>query len=336
VVAVLAIATAVVLFVADGGGGSSNHTSRPGHAAPTQGDAPAPSVRPAAAVPAIGVSYPRGLATTRDGSLLISNSRHNQILKRAADGSVELFAGTGTPGADGDGGPASRAELDSPEGLAVGPDGTVYIADTNNGRVRAVSPNGVIFTLARVSNPTSLAIDAAGRVWVADGAVLRIEGDGTVTTVLTPGAGRYMVDGQPNEFDGAGLAIEGDGTIVVSSFATKYVARIAPDGTLLGAWRDYVNDGGLATGPDGTVYAASYGFWQIERITPTGPVPVVTFTRDSIPGIEGTFRPEVLTVESNGTIYSATDGGGGTNVQALISVDPNHTITALGADPLGQ
>lgn len=213
-------------------------------------------------------------------------------------------------------------------------DGTVYIADTTNGRVRAVSPTGVISTVAVIPYPTSLAIDPLGRVLVANGSVLRIERDGRVETVFASGPARYIVDGQPNEFDAVAVAVEGDGTLVVASFGTKYVARIAPDGTLLGAWHDYVNSGGLAVGPDGSVYAASYGF-RVERITPNGLVPVARFTNGSVAGIADTFRPQAIAVGANGILYISTDGGGGTNVQALISIDPNGEVTALAADPLG-
>src|SRR5439155_6540401 len=132
-----------------------------------------------------------------------------------------------------------------------------------------------------------------------------------VETVLAGGVVRYIVDGQPNEFGAVAIAVEGDGTLVVSSFATKYVARISPDGTLLGAWRDYVNAGGLAAGPDGSVYAASYSSWALERITATGPVPVAKFARGSIAAIEGTFRPDSIVVGANGAMYASTDGGGG-------------------------
>jgi serine/threonine-protein kinase len=273
------------------------------------------------------------LAVTSDGRLLISNRGSNQVLARAPDGTVQVFAGTGVTGSAGDGGLATQAQLNGPQGIAVARDGTVYIADSANGRVRAVSPTGVISTVAVIPNPQSLAIDPLGRVLVAAGAVLRIDGEGTVETVLAGGVGRYIVDGQPSEFDADAIAVEGDGTLVVASFATKYIARIAPDGTLLGAWHDYINAGGLAVGPDGSVYAASYSAWAVERVTATGPVPVSKFERGSIPAIDGAFRPDSIAVEANGTIYVSTDGGGGTNVQAVVAIDPGDNVSALAADP---
>ena len=83
-----------------------------------------------------------------DGSLYIADSHNNRIRRVAPDGTISTVAGNGTSGFSGDGGPASAASLNDPSGVAVGPDGSLYIADSFNGRIRWVAPNGIISTVA--------------------------------------------------------------------------------------------------------------------------------------------------------------------------------------------
>ncbi len=92
--------------------------------------------------------WPTALAFDRSGALLIADTRNHVVRRVAADGIITTIAGDGTQGFAGDGGPATAARLDQPNGLAVDTDGTLYIADRGNFRVRRVDPSGVIDTLA--------------------------------------------------------------------------------------------------------------------------------------------------------------------------------------------
>jgi sugar lactone lactonase YvrE len=94
------------------------------------------------------LDYPTALALDSKGRLLIADSVNHAVRRVHADGTIDTFAGTGDKGFSGDGGPATAAELDSPEGLAVAPDGAVYISDTRNHRIRRVAPDGTIETVA--------------------------------------------------------------------------------------------------------------------------------------------------------------------------------------------
>lgn len=86
------------------------------------------------------LSEPYGLEVAQDGALFIAEVGGHRVRRVRADGTIETFAGTGEAGLEGDGGPAVEAQLKGPADVAVGPDGSVYIADMLNGTVRRVAP----------------------------------------------------------------------------------------------------------------------------------------------------------------------------------------------------
>jgi Concanavalin A-like lectin/glucanases superfamily len=126
---------------------------------------------------------PTGVAVGQDGSIYISDTFDDVIRRVAPDGTISTFAGTGEVGYSGDGGPATEAKLDDPAGLAVGPEGSVYIADSCNAVIRRVAPDGVITTVAgtgelgeggdggqateaQLENPTLIAADSNGNLYI--------------------------------------------------------------------------------------------------------------------------------------------------------------------------
>lgn len=135
--------------------------------------------------------WPAGLAVDRQGSVYIADSVNNRIRKVDAHGVMTTVAGSGKYYGDtGDGELATQARLHSPFGVAVGRDGTIYIADTGNNRVRAVTTSGKIITiagsgiagfngdgpavLADLAAPEGIALDGSGNLFVADTLNLRI------------------------------------------------------------------------------------------------------------------------------------------------------------------
>jgi glucose/arabinose dehydrogenase len=94
------------------------------------------------------LNQPHGVAVGPDGSLYIADSNTFRIRRVAPDGTITTVAGTGVFGFSGEGGPATAAQLNTPYGVAVGPDGSLYIADSNNFRIRRVAPDGTITTVA--------------------------------------------------------------------------------------------------------------------------------------------------------------------------------------------
>lgn len=97
---------------------------------------------------AAGLHWPTALELDASGALFIADTFHHAIRRLAPDGTITTVAGRGVEGADGDGGPAIAAALNQPFGVAVDADGSLYIADRGNFRVRRVGPDGIIATIA--------------------------------------------------------------------------------------------------------------------------------------------------------------------------------------------
>lgn len=193
-------------------------------------------------------SDPFGVAAGANGTIYVADAGDAQRIRGVTpDGRVFTLAG-GTRGF-GDG-PGGAARFDTPSGLAIGRDGTIYVADTGNHAVRRITRDGVVTTLAgdrvagyrdgpggqaRFNGPVGLAIDTDGRVIVADtynDRIRLIERDGTVRTVagserpgLADGAGTDAQFHTP-----CGVAVDAAGTIYVADTGNGLIRTIDRDG----------------------------------------------------------------------------------------------------------
>jgi hypothetical protein len=133
------------------------------------------------------LSYPSGVAVDSAGNVDVAHTSHNRIRKVSTSGTIVTVAGPGsTNGTLGDGGPATSATLSIPASIALDPSGNLYIADTGHHRIRKVSPDGTITTVAgngsasgalgdggaatsaTLSLPAGIALDAQGNLFIAD------------------------------------------------------------------------------------------------------------------------------------------------------------------------
>jgi sugar lactone lactonase YvrE len=153
---------------------------------------------------------PLRTAVSRRGDVyIVELNNHRVRVVRTASGNIEPYAGTGTAGDAGDEGSALDALLRNPAGLALTRDGTLYIADFGNHRIRVVTPDGVIHALAGTGVPTG-SIDGPG----GDPRDDRIEG----------GAAREATFSKPT-----GIALDHDGALLVADQGNSVIRRIARD-----------------------------------------------------------------------------------------------------------
>ena len=136
---------------------------------------------------------PAAVAMDRAGRIYVADAAAQRI-RVIENGMVRTLAGSGVAIDHGQwvqggyrDGPGGQAQFSSPTGIAVGPDGMIYVADIYNGRIRRVSANGTVSTFATLGLPSALAFDRAGNLYVADRrlGLRRISRDGTVSVLPT-------------------------------------------------------------------------------------------------------------------------------------------------------
>ncbi|HEX5228688.1 MAG TPA: hypothetical protein VFW44_13305 [Bryobacteraceae bacterium] len=218
-----------------------------------------------------------GLAVDKAGNLYIADDGHNRIRKVDPNGIITTVAGNGHIDYSGDNGPATSASLWRPSGVAVDGAGNIYIADTENSRVRKVDTQGVISTLAgngaiantgdggpakdaSLAYPMDVAVDAAGNVYIADQnayVVRKVNPAGIISTIAGTGAFGFFGDGGPaNKAEFAspyGIAVDKSGNLYIADFGNGRVRKVDGTGTITtvagggGAQAGSIGDGGPPT-----------------------------------------------------------------------------------------
>lgn len=256
-------------------------------------------------MPAVGVAAAAALVATA-------------ALGSPGTATITMIAGSATATSLGDGGPATRARLSHPEQLAVDASGNVYIADTRNARVRKVSPEGTITTIAGSGKmgplgdggparaaglyPSGVAVDGKGNVYITDNAherVRKVTPDGTITTIAGTGrVGPVKGDGGPATsatlWNPHALAIDGQGNLFIAGTSNQRVRKVGPDGTITtiaGTGRQgFSGDRGPATSArlhdpygvavdgHGNVYIADRDNHRVRRVSPGGRITTIAGT----------------------------------------------------------
>jgi uncharacterized protein (TIGR03437 family) len=187
------------------------------------------------------LNAPEGVAVDSSGNFYIADTFNNVVRKVSASGAISTFAGNGTAGYGGDGGAATAAQLNRPQGIAVDSGGNVYVADSQNARIRKITPGGSISsvagngtpgyggdgaaaTAAQLYVPTGVAVDSAGNLYIADftnNRVRKVSG-GIITTVVGNGLAGYSGDGGP----AASARVNGPVSVAVDSAGNLYIADL--------------------------------------------------------------------------------------------------------------
>ncbi|MBZ5580784.1 MAG: hypothetical protein LAQ30_01025 [Acidobacteriia bacterium] len=219
------------------------------------------------------LNAPGGVAVDKSNNLYIADTGNQRIRKVAPDGTISTFAGSGTAGSGGDGGPAASAQLNAPAGLAVDASGNLYIADSGNHRIRKVS-GGAITTVAgtgaqgyggdggpaanaQLNTPQAVAVDDSGNLFIADTnnyVVREVTASNRISTVAGSGVPGYSGDLGPATLaqigTPQGIAVDKIGAVYISDGATR-IRKLFPGGiitTVAGkSTRGYSGDGGDST-----------------------------------------------------------------------------------------
>ena len=317
---------------------------------------------------ASGVAFSRatGVAVNPNGIIYVADFARHTIRQIGAEGMVHDLAGeageTGT--ADGAG---IVARFDHPADVAIGGDGNIYVADTNNHTIRKITPGGVVSTLAgragesgsadgpassaRFKYPTSIALDGAANIYVADFAnhtIRKITPEGVVSTL----AG---LAGEPGSADGTGdaacfnqihgVAVDRAGYVYAADFGNHTLRKITPDGvvtTLAGLAEtpgsvDGVGNTARFCAPydvtvdaAGTLFVADTSNHTIRKVTSAGEVGTLAGLAGNVGSTDGIASearfavPAGVTLDQAGNVYVADFGN-----QTIRKITPEAVVSTL-------
>ena len=259
-------------------------------------------------------STPQGVAVDSAGNVYMADSGHHRIRKIDTSGNISTYAGTGTAGFTGDGGPATSARLNTPLGISIDSSDNLYIAEGNNSRIRKVATDGTITTVAgssagfsgdggaatsaQINSPFGVVAGSGGVFYIADTGnqrIRKVDGSGNITTVAGTGSAGSSGD---------------------TGAATSAQINTPMSG---------------AIDSSGNYYFADYGNSKIRKVDTGGTITTVAGT--GISGFSGDNgaatsaqlnSPRSVAVDSTGNVYIAD-----TSNSVIRKVDTSGTITSI-------
>jgi len=285
-------------------------------------------------------AYPSSIALDGQGNMYVADPFNQRIRKVTPSGLVSTLAGSGVSGfADGSGG---AAQFNTPYGVACDANGNVYVADTYNHRIRKITPAGVVSTLAgdgtsgyhdgpgvgaRFNNPTGVACDINGNVYVADqgqNLVRKITPSGVVTTLAGSSLGYFDGTGTAARFYACwSVACDRQSNVYVTDRENQRIRKITQAGVVTtlagdgvagdvdgpGADASFRSPRALTCDAAGNVYVADEVNNRIRKITPAGVVSTyagsVDGFADGVAGDAQFSKPYGVACDSHGNIYVA-------------------------------
>lgn len=305
---------------------------------------------------------PLAVAVDSSGNIYVADNYNHRIRKITPNGLVSTLAGSTAGYVDGTG---TAAKFDMPSGVAVDGRGNVYVADTGNRRIRKITPDGEVSTLAgstegyadgigmaaQFSTPSDVAVDGSGNVYVADQynhRIRKITPDGAVSTLAGSTFGYADGEGTAAKFlSPQGVAVDGSGNVYVADLNNHRIRKITPEGvvsTVAGSTYGYADGPGteayfyhprdVGVDDSGNIYVADLNNHSIRKITPDGVVTTLAGSTAGYadgPGTEAKFiTPSGVAVDGSGNVYVADIGN-----HRIRKINPGGVVNTLAGSTWG-
>ena len=296
------------------------------------------------------LNIPAGLAFDKRGNLFIADRNNHRIRRVDSRGIITTIAGTGTAGFSGDGGPATKAQLNHPSGIAFDNKGNLFFSDRSNERIRTIDSSGKIRTYAgngkegfkgdsgpaleaSLDKPFGIAFDRKGNLYIADrgnNRVRKVNTQGIMTTVAGDGGFFFSGDNGPayraSVAGPTGVVVDDQGILYIADRNNNRIRAVDSQGmitTIAGTGQqDYNGDAevaretnlylpfGVALKPDGSLLVIDRSHYRIRSVD--------------------LKRGSIKTIAGNGKKMFAGDGGPATGATLSfphgITVDKNDNV----------
>jgi len=300
-----------------------------------------------------------GIVVDSNDNLFVADRLNHCIRKIAPSGMVTTFAGNGSPGfLDNTG---INAQFNYPMHLAIDLNGNIFVSDSNNHRIRKISPTGVVTTVAgsdsgfadgdvnvaKFSYPEGIAVDNLGNLFIADSGnnrIRKITSSGLVTTLA--GSDNFgFADGNGNSakfWTPCGIALDSNGAIIVAEKQNNRIRKVLQNGDVstiagngtsgsvngIGTAAQFRNPFGVAIDVAGDIYVADSGNNRIRKISTTGVVTTLAGSSsgylDGI-GTAAKFNyPIGISIATDGKVYVSESGG--SKVRMISSTLKNNSF----------
>ncbi|MCX7546893.1 IPT/TIG domain-containing protein [Xanthomarina sp. F1114] len=279
--------------------------------------------------------YPRGITIDNAGNFYITDTGNHKIRKINPNGTVSTIAGSIEGDADGTG---TNAQFNAPEGIAIDSQGNLYIADRDNNKIRKITPNGAVTTLAgntagyadgtgadaQFYGPTGITVDNQDNLYVADNnnnKIRKVTQNGVVSTVAGNNSGDTDGTGTNAQFNGPQeITADSQGNLYIADSGNHKIRKINSSGevsTIAGSIEgnadgtgidaQFATPLGITLDSQGNLYIADSYNHRIRKITPSG---LVSTIAGSSPGYtDGTgasaqfYFPLKIIIDSQDNLY---------------------------------